>query len=128
MSRLYLLLQFSLILLFTSCATQNQSPSQNEQILEESNDGVAIEGNESQTQKENNYSVGKVVLSQEGCALSLILEGKDEICYYPVNLEDKFRVDGAILKFQKFLSRAPLPNGCESCRTIQVQEVERLKP
>jgi hypothetical protein len=115
------------MLLLTSCATQKQSSSQKDQVTEKINEDGVVEAKGDQAQTENNYSVGKVVLSQEGCAFSLILEDEDDVCYYPVNLDEKFRVDGVILQFQKFPSRAPLPAGCESCRTIQVEQVEQLK-
>lgn len=74
-----------------------------------------------------NYVIGKVVLSKEGCTVKLILEDEDNACYYPVNLDEMFKVDGAYLQFVKYPSRAPMPPECGSCRTIQVENVVRLK-
>lgn len=74
-----------------------------------------------------NIAIGKVVLDKTGCPVKLILENDDDNCYYPVNLDEMFKVDGAYLQFQKHLSRAPLPPGCESCRAISLENVVRLK-
>ncbi len=75
----------------------------------------------------DNIAIGKVVLDKSGCPVKLILEKDDDNSYYPVNLDEMFKVDGAYLQFQYYPSRAPLPPGCESCQAISVENVVRLK-
>lgn len=112
------------LLFLTACGTQKSADKVEGQVT--SSNEVMQDEDQSPDQDVANNSIGKVVLSDEGCQLKLVLEN-DEACYYPVNLDDKFKVDGAYLQFQKYPSRAPLPSGCESCRTIQVANVVRLK-
>lgn len=102
-----------LLLVATSCGTAEDSAK----VVEQPQESVA---------DESNNSIGKIILSDKGCAVKLILED-DNACYFPVNLDEKFKVDGAYLQFQKYPSRAPLPSGCESCRAIQLENVVRLK-
>lgn len=108
----------------TACGTQ-KSTEKSEDKVSSTNEDVKEE-DQSSVQDGKNNSIGKVVLSDEGCRLKLVLQD-DEACYYPVNLDDKFKVDGAYLQFQKYPSRAPLPAGCESCRAIHLDNVVRMK-
>ncbi len=83
--------------------------------------------NNSEEGTPDNIAIGKVVLDKTGCPVKLILEKDDDNSYYPINLDEIFKVDGAYLQFQYYPSRAPLPPGCESCQAISVENVVRLK-
>jgi len=46
--------------------------------------------------------------------------------FYPVNLEEKFKVHGMKVGFNFDDSRAPLPDGCFNLKAIVVKEVVAL--
>lgn len=123
MNKLFLLSLSALTIIVLSCGTQKSNNTEKQTTKESTEKDSA----EEEDQTNPNHAIGKVILSKEGCQLKLILENEENNCYYPVNLDEKFKVDGAYLQFQKYPSRAPLPKACESCRTIQVENVVRLK-
>lgn len=115
--------------LLSSCGVNKESTS--DKVVKESKElEGSVEDKEDQVDIDelikNGSSLAKVVVAKEGCKLRLVL-ADDDNCYYPVNLPREFQVDGAKLVFQKFLSRAPLPEGCESCIAISVENIVRIK-
>lgn len=47
--------------------------------------------------------------------------------FYPVNLDDQFKVNGLKIAFNFTDSRAPLPENCENLKAIVISEVRILK-
>lgn len=46
---------------------------------------------------------------------------------YPINLDDKFKIDGVLIKFNYNFSRAAAPGGCECDYTVSVHEVSIMR-
>lgn len=82
---------------------------------------------ETQDNMESTYKIGQVHLDKDGCEIFIIIEGKNQEKFYPVGLEDMFRVNEAVLQFEYDLSRAPLPEGCEDCRAVVLRSITRVK-
>lgn len=120
MRYLFSFLSIAVFCMLSSCGT-NKGSNSVQQIAEEEN------AEEKTEVSDVDYVIAKVVISDEGCSQKLIPENTDNVCYYPVNLEEKFKVDGAYLQFKKYPSRAPMPAECGSCQSIQIESVVRLK-
>jgi len=58
---------------------------------------------------------------EEDCALYIQLT--DGSCVYPVNLDEALRKEGTRVKFSFTPSRAMLPQGCESCRAVVIDQI-----
>ena len=82
---------------------------------------------ETKEEMQSTYKIGQVYLEKDGCELFILTEGENQEKFYPVGLDEMFRVDNAILQFEYDLSRAPLPEGCEDCRAVILKSVTRLK-
>lgn len=82
---------------------------------------------ETQENMDSSYEIGKVHLNQGECEIFIITEGENPNKLYPVDLDEMFRVNNAILQFEFSLSRAPLPEGCEDCRAAVLRNVTRVK-
>ena len=125
-----LISMFTLCFLLVSCGSQRNTQVV-ESVINTGTENNESNENEEQSSVNNGFEVrrfiGKVILSREECPIQLVLQSENNTCYYPVNLAEKFKVDGAYLEFQKYPSRAPLPPGCESCQAIAIENVVRLK-
>lgn len=47
--------------------------------------------------------------------------------FYPVNLDEQFRINGLKIAFNYSDSRAPLPENCHNLKAIVISEVRILK-
>jgi hypothetical protein len=47
--------------------------------------------------------------------------------FYPVNLDEQFKVDGLKIAFNYSDSRAPLPENCQNLKAVVISEVKILK-
>jgi hypothetical protein len=66
---------------------------------------------------------GVVHLGTEAGSCGLYILLKDGTCVYPINLDESFRKEGAEVKFSFTPSRAPLPEGCEACRAVVIDQI-----
>lgn len=46
---------------------------------------------------------------------------------YPINLDEKFKIDGILIKFDYNFSRAAAPGGCDCDYTISVHDVAIMR-
>ena len=70
---------------------------------------------------------GTVRINEKGCPVYIeMIEGDLFSLVYPVNLENKFKVDGKKIVFNFLPSRAPSVEGCEVKRVISVSEVKEI--
>lgn len=60
-------------------------------------------------------------IKEEDCAFYIQLT--DGSCVYPVNLDETLRKEGTRIKFSFTPSRAMLPQGCESCRAVVIDQI-----
>jgi hypothetical protein len=58
---------------------------------------------------------------EEDCTLYIQLT--DGSCVYPVNLDETLHKEGTRVKFSFTPSRAMLPQGCESCRAVVIDQI-----
>jgi hypothetical protein len=72
------------------------------------------------------YSIGQVVLNEDGCPVYVRLDNSG-MKLYPVHLDEMFHVDQAWLQFKWESSRAPQPEACSDTRPAVLSEVVRLK-
>jgi hypothetical protein len=76
------------------------------------------------TEEEMVLIVGTVRIKKDGCPVLIEMqEGDLYSVVYPVNLEDKFKVDGKVIEFEYLLSRAQMIEGCKAERVIAVSNV-----
>ncbi len=74
---------------------------------------------------------GTVHVSDSDCMLfidaQMSKEGSNTIKMYPVNLADKFKVEGMYIKFSYASSRAKQPDGCGDVKVVSVSDVTPLR-
>jgi len=73
---------------------------------------------------------GTVKISEEtgDCALWIMSTKTSSVAgYYPINLDDQFKVNDLKIAFNFNDSRAPLPDGCHNLKAIVISEVKILK-
>lgn len=73
---------------------------------------------------------GEVIVSQQNgeCALWIMTTKTSSVAgFYPVNLDDQFKVNGLKIAFNYSDSRAPLPENCQTLKAIVISEVKILK-
>jgi len=102
-----------LAMMWSGCASSNKMEDQSTE--------------ETKGNMDSSYEIGKVYLNRDGCEIFIVTEGENSEKLYPVGLNDVFKVNNAILQFEYDLSRAPLPQGCEQCRTVVLRNVTRVK-
>jgi hypothetical protein len=115
--------------ILTSCATckkskiEKETPTKSvaEMISEES-----VEINQVRPMREEDMVdiTGIVRINKEGCPVLIeMIEGDLYSLVYPVNLEDKFKVNGMKIGFSYLPSRAPMLEGCAAEKVIAVSDV-----
>lgn len=73
--------------------------------------------------------VGTVHLSDDACPVYIeakMNNGK-MASMYPVDLEDKYKVEGMQIRFTYTLSKVAQPEGCNAETTVTLQDVTRLR-
>jgi hypothetical protein len=78
---------------------------------------VKIVEEKTEEAKEPEILVGKVRVSSEGEGCPLYIEAYrngEMFLLYPLNLIEKYRIDGLKIKFTYTESKAPLPDNCPS--------------
>ncbi len=113
--------------LFTSCgSSQNASENLSDQTtkVEEAEENVM--SSERPLREEDLINVeGTVRVNDKGCPFYIeMIEGDLFSLVYPVNLEDKYKVDGKKLIFNFIPSRAQSVEGCEAQRVITLLDVK----
>lgn len=100
---------FSLLVYTVSCSTQKEI------IDNEANNSETIQ-----------LFKGIVHLSEEGCPfyISTEIDGKS-MKFYPINLEESFKVEGLKIKFSYNLSRAMQPENCQVDKVVSVSNVTK---
>jgi hypothetical protein len=86
--------------------------------------------NDSSAENPNMMMDGEVVISQKDgeCALWIMTTKTSSFAgFYPVNLDDQFKVNGLKIAFNYSDSRAPLPESCQTLKAIVISEVKILK-
>ena len=102
------ILIFPFLAVTFSCSTAKETqviPEQEVEIVEEKIEEV----------KEPEIIVGRVRVSKEGEGCPLLIEAfrnGEMFILYPMNLIEKYKVDGLKIKFTYTESRAPLPDNC----------------
>lgn len=122
-------LLFSLLFLASCGTTENASAkaeSEVENVVEEIEEVQEEVGNESlDVPPSTQYFMGTVSL-KDGCEVSISSKDFTQKLY-PVGLAEMFKVEGARISFSFTPSRAPLPEGCESCKAVVLDNVTRIK-
>lgn len=104
------ILIFPILAVAFSCSTAKETPLNPEQevkIVEEKIEEV----------KEPEIIVGKVRVSKEGEGCPLLIEAfrnGEMFILYPINLIEKYKVDGLKIKFTYTESKALLPDNCQA--------------
>lgn len=72
--------------------------------------------------------VGTVVLGNDPCPILIrAYHSGTEFMIVPLNLEEKFRVDGMKLRFDFIEAENPKTNKCSKGKTVTLEEVTRLR-
>jgi hypothetical protein len=72
--------------------------------------------------------LGIVHLSDQGCGVTIdVTEGEKTFNCYPVNIEDKYKVEGMKLKFFYEMSKAQQPEGCDVDLVISISDVAVMR-
>ncbi len=72
--------------------------------------------------------VGVVHTSETGCLVTIEMTAGDKtILCYPVNIEDKYKVEDMVLKFAYTESRAQQPEGCDADMVISISDVAIMR-
>lgn len=76
-----------------------------------------------------NRLVGIVHISEEGCPVEIEakMNSGEMMALYPIDLEDKYKVEGMRIRFTYAASKAPQPAGCSAKMTISLSDVTRLR-
>lgn len=76
-----------------------------------------------------NRLVGIVHVSEEGCPVEIEakMNSGEMLALYPIDLEDKYKVEGMRIRFTYAVSRAPQPDGCSADMTVSLSDVTRLR-
>ncbi len=114
----------SIVFLFFSCGNQKKvAENENIEKVEQVSDQT-----EEETVVNNFRMVGKVHLTDKGCMVYIDAKGDgDSIKMYPVNLEDKYNVEGMLIRFTYRPSKAKQPKDCDCDMPVIVSDVTRLR-
>ncbi|MBI1836759.1 MAG: hypothetical protein HYR91_05785 [Flavobacteriia bacterium] len=72
--------------------------------------------------------VGTIHLQKNGCPI--LIEANDNGLtkqFYPINLDEKYKVEGAQIRFFYELSRAPQPADCKCEKVVSLYDVTLLR-
>jgi hypothetical protein len=117
---------FILSLFFlSSCSTQKETTTNpDEQILNNINtsnlnDDLAID---------TMRVIGTVHMEEKGCLIYIDAKTNfGNTTMYPVNLAEKFKREGLVIRFTYSLSRAMQPNYCKCSRVVSLRDVTPLR-
>ena len=106
----------------TAKETRNSDPIVVEEVIEEDTPQI-----EEPPVDPVNRVLGTVHLN-EGCGVYIeVVTDEGMQLFYPVNLDEVFKVEGARIKFEYALSRAMQPKGCSVDATVTVSDVTRMR-
>ena len=71
--------------------------------------------------------LGIVHTPAEGCPYYIETTSGKSLTLYPVNLIEKYQVEGLLLKFDYTLSRAQQPEGCKVDMVVYFDEVDVMR-
>ena len=117
------------LLLFVSCATEKEV---GESTVVTENNEIIIEKTGSRTDMDTppppplEYYIGIVSLEKNMCGVTIQVNNKAIPDFYPVNLDEMFKVQGATIQFNATVSRAKSPEGC-TLLPMALSNVTRVK-
>lgn len=114
---------FALIIFTLGCANHK------EQVQEvESHEELMNKNEEVEAVDTDIYTVGIVHISETDCPFHIDAKLKDgAVTLYPVNLDDKFKVNGLKIKFTYQISRGSMPSGCDLDLVVSVANVSIIE-
>jgi hypothetical protein len=101
------ILIFAILVAIFSCSTAKETPVNPEKELEIVEEKIE--------EIKDEILVGKVHVSNEGEGCPFYIEAfrnGEMFLLYPVNLIEKYKIDGVKIKFSYIESKAPLPDNC----------------
>lgn len=123
MKTLFLL---SSLFLFFACGSQkevatnsvNETKEEVEEVVEETEEAL-----------NNNFRiVGTVHTTDKGCGVYIDAKMEDtSVKMYPVNLDEKYQVEGMFIRFTYALSRAMQPSECDCSKVVSLSDVTPLR-
>ena len=105
----------------TTAANSNSNSTENSNSNSNSNE------NANDSNNGENLVLGFVRTSDEGCPLYIEVRDRDGLKVYPTNLEDKFKVDGLLLRFSFGRATSPAPETCEGVSAVSVANVAAMR-
>ena len=120
-------LAFSSLLI--SCGNGKETTEETVESVTEETTEVTENSEEEIPSNEGNYRIiGIVHVSETDCPVYIEAQEENEtVNYYPVNLEEKYKVEGMKIKFDYTWSKAPQPENCDVDKAIQVNDVTIMR-
>jgi hypothetical protein len=111
----YIFLSSLSLLVLTSCASSKRKNKQT----------VTTEVNQELMQENILWTEGVVRVSSNDSDCPLVIElVSDSRVFYPLGLDEKYKIDGLKIKFTYSLSRAPLPEKCYGKVAVILDSIE----
>lgn len=117
------------LLLFVSCATEKEVGAGT--VVTENNE-IIIDKTGSRKDMDTppppplEYYIGVVSLEKNMCGVTIQVNNKAIPDFYPVNLDEMFKIQGATIQFNATVSRAKSPEGC-TLLPMALSNVTRVK-
>ncbi len=110
------------LFLFFACGSQKEVAAN---TVNETSENVE---DASDTMNDNFRIVGTVHTIDKGCGVYIDAKLEDRsVKMYPVNLDEKFSVEGMFIRFTYAPSRAMQPSGCKCDRVVSLSDVTPLR-
>jgi hypothetical protein len=116
------ILIFSVLSAIFSCSAVKETPVNPEKVVNVIEDKV-------DELNEPEMIVGKVRVSKEATGCQIFIEAfrnGEMFLLYPINLTEKYKVDGIKIKFSFTESKAPLPENCPAAIVGVLENISRL--
>jgi hypothetical protein len=116
------------MLVLFSCKTEKLSVNSNSATNSSNTNEVKTEENTAVAaiDVESVYYIGVVSLEKNMCGVTIKVDNKAIPDFYPVNLDEMFKIQGATIQFNATVSRAKSPEGC-NLRPMALSNVTRVK-
>ncbi|MEJ6777249.1 MAG: hypothetical protein QNK85_08010 [Crocinitomicaceae bacterium] len=116
----------SLFFLSSSCSTQKEIPTNTDKHTLTNIDTRIL--TESEVAIDTMRVIGTVHIEEKGCLIYIDAKtDSGNITMYPVNLAEKFKREGFVIRFTYTLSRAMQPNYCKCSRVVSLRDVTPLR-
>ncbi|MCH2230431.1 MAG: hypothetical protein MK105_08810 [Crocinitomicaceae bacterium] len=118
------------LFLFFACGSQKEVAANTVNETSENVEDTAQDAVEdaSDTMDDNFRIVGTVHTIDKGCGVYIDAKLEDRsVKMYPVNLDEKFSVEGMFIRFTYAPSRAMQPSGCKCDRVVSLSDVTPLR-